>query len=456
MNNQFVWNDEFNIGVDTIDREHKRLFRIINKMFLFEDEEEEEKSQWACQEGIKYFKEHTVKHFSDEEEYMASIHYEGLETHRRIHTDFRKKTLPALEQELEQSEYSAESIKHFLGVCAGWLIGHTLTEDQTINGKSRSKWRDLLPEKENEAMKEMIVHLLYDMFQLESQVISESYGGEKFGKGVYYRLVYSTKQDERWEIILVFEEKLLINTVGKILGLQTDKLDSTLINAARYTARQFVEHTKEYLSNADLDEMKEENLLNYEQFQKIFEGENPQISLLFDTGEGYFVYCVIAPHLLQNGIGVSIRADNAMAEIEKYLQERVVSQKKKILIVDDSAVIRQGMKELFEEDYDISTAQSGLSAIRTITLDRPDLVLLDYEMPICDGRQVLEMIRSEKEFADIPVIFLTGRVDKESIQKVVALKPEGYLPKYLKPADIKKNVDKYFEKKSGQENEEEK
>lgn len=452
MNNQFIWKDEYNIGVDIIDREHKRLFKIINKLFPFG--EEDKKSQWACQEGIKYFKEHAMKHFSEEEKYMSSIGYEGLKTHMHIHKGFRENTLPALERELERSNYSGDAVDHFLGVCAGWLLGHTLTEDRAITGEKDSTWAALLPEEEHKAMKQTICQLLYDMFQLESQVVSESYGGEKFGKGVYYRLVYETKQEKKWEIILVFEEKLLVNTVGRVMGLQTNKLDTMLINAARYTAQQFVGRIHDLMPNVDLDEMLEENLLTYEQFREVFEREKPQFSMLFDTGEGYFSYCVIAPHLLNSGVGTTINADNAMNEIGDYLAKREIeteeeSQKQRILVVDDSMTIRQGMKELFEKDYEVLLAKSGASAIRSITLERPDLVLLDYEMPVCDGRQVLEMIRSEDEFSDLPVFFLTGRVDQESVKKVISLKPEGYLSKYLKPEEIKKNVDNYFKRKMG-------
>ena len=146
---------------------------------------------------------------------------------------------------------------------------------------------------------------------------------------------------------------LLINTVGKVLGLQTNKLDSMLINAARYTAQQFVGRIREHLPDADLQEMQEENLLTYEQFRKVFERHNPQVSLLFDTGAGYFAFCVIAPHLLQNGVGTAISMDNAISEIEEYLTQREASkaeEQPKILIVDDSMTIRQGMKQLLEED----------------------------------------------------------------------------------------------------------
>ena len=94
MGNQLVWQDRFNIGVEVIDREHKKLFSILGK--LFANKRQDEKSRWACQEGIKYFKEHAMKHFAEEEVYMVSISYPGFETHRRVHDNFRKKTLPFL------------------------------------------------------------------------------------------------------------------------------------------------------------------------------------------------------------------------------------------------------------------------------------------------------------------------------------------------------------------------
>lgn len=450
METQFVWRDELNIGVDTIDKEHQRLFKIINKMFAFR---EDKNSQWACQEGVKFFKGHAVKHFADEEAYMMSINYEGIEQHRLVHKEFRENTLPALEQELEQTDYSQDAMDHFLGVCAGWLIGHTLTEDQAITGERTSNWEKVLPGKELDALKKVILQLIFDMFHLEAQMISSAYRGEKFGKGVYYRLVYGTDQDEkRQEIILVFEEKLLINTVGKIMGIHTNKLDTKIIHAARYTARQFVARTMEHFPDMKDYKMKEENLLTYEEFQKIFEKEKVQASLLFNTGEGYFSYCVIAPHLLEKGVGTPIENENAMTEVEKYLmkrEEQAVEEasKPKILVVDDSATIREGMKQLLSENYEVASAESGVAAIRSITLNRPDLILLDYEMPVCDGRQTLEMLRSEKAFEDIPVIFLTGRRDPESMIKVMPLKPAGYLLKNEKPAELKKEIDAFFEKK---------
>ena len=452
MEEQLMWQDRFNMGVECIDKEHQKLFGIMNKMISFG--ERPEKHQWICDEGIKFFKAHAVKHFAEEEDYMSSIRYEGYATHKRLHDNFRDVTLPQLEWELEQTGYSVAAVNDFLGVCTGWLIGHTLTEDLAIVGEGESKWAELLPEEEQASMGEAIVHLIYDMFRLKAQIISMQYGGERFGNGIYYRLKYETDEGGEWEIILIFEERLLINTVGKMVDAKTDKINSMIINATRYTARQFVEKLKRYFPSADLRKIKEESLLNYEQFQQVLEKKKLQFSLLFDTGAGYFAFCVSAPHLLEKGIGSNIKAENAMSEIEKYLAQNLEEnarqqKKKKVLVVDDSDLMRLAIKQLLENDYEVGLAQSGMAAIRSITLNRPDLVLLDYEMPVCDGRQVLDMIRAEEETADIPVIFLTGRGDKESIQKIVPLKPAGYLLKTMKPEEIKKSVDDFFEKQKG-------
>ena len=454
MDPHFVWKEEYNLGVDLIDKEHQRLFRIINKLFAMKEEEKD--NQWVCQEGVKYFKGHAMKHFADEEQYMAEIHYSGLEQHRRIHQEFRTNTIPALEEELERTDYAPDAVDHFMGVCAGWLIGHTLTEDQAIMGDHIAPWKNLLPSEELAAIKKVIVQLLFNMFQLESQVISDVYSGEKFGKGVYYRLVYGGRQSGmEQEVILAFEEKLLINTVGKVMGLQTNKLDAMLVNAARYTARQFVGRVMEHCPSEEPYTLKEENLLSYEQFQKVFEREKPQVSLLLNTGgAGYFAYCVVAPHALHSGVGTPIEHKTAMAEVERYLMRRTEQEEQdrlnhryKVLVVDDSPTIRQGMKQLLEEDYEVAVAESGVAAIRTITLNRPDLVLLDYEMPVVDGGQTLEMLRSEKSFEDIPVIFLTCRRDTATMIKVMPLKPAGYLLKHSKPAELKKEVDAFFQKR---------
>lgn len=455
MANKFKWYDSYNIGVDSIDREHQQLFKIINKLFAFQEEEIE--GRWLCQEGIKFFQSHALKHFGNEEQYMESIHYPELEQHKQVHKSFREHTLPALKEELERTEYAYDSVEHFLGVCTGWLIGHTMTEDLAITGKGERKWDNLLQEDEIVAVRRVIVELMFNMFHLESQLVSDLYGGEKFGDGMYFRLIYGTKNDrKKLQVFLVLEEKMIINTIGRMLGIQTNKVDTTLLHATRYTTRQLVNRIMEFFPKMAGYELMEENLLSYEQFQKVFERENMQVSLLFNTGgAGYFAYCMVAPHLLgESGIVTPIGAENAVSEVEEYLkkkqeekEEDKIHHRPKVLIVDDSKTIRHFISDMLKEDYDVAQAESGIAAIRTITLNKQDLVLLDYEMPICDGRQTLQMLRSDPNFADMPVIFLTGRGDPESVRNVMSLKPAGYLLKNRNLESIKTEVDNFFKKK---------
>lgn len=88
------------------------------------------------------------------------------------------------------------------------------------------------------------------------------------------------------------------------------------------------------------------------------------------------------------------------------------------------------MKAMLEEDYEVAGAISGVQATTFIRKKRPDLILLDYEMPVCDGKMTLEMIRADEDMKDIPVIFLTAVNDKANIEAVLKLKPAGY---FLKP-----------------------
>ena len=58
------------------------------------------------------------------------------------------------------------------------------------------------------------------------------------------------------------------------------------------------------------------------------------------------------------------------------------------------------------------------------------MILLDYEMPVCDGKMTLEMIRADEDLTSIPVVFLTAVNDRANIEAVLKLKPAGY---FLKP-----------------------
>ena len=153
--------------------------------------------------------------------------------------------------------------------------------------------------------------------------------------------------------------------------------------------------------------------------------------------------------MLQNGFARPIDVNDIVKTVDEYVKKNGNHLKKKILVVDDSGAVLRNVKAWLEEKYQVALANSGAMAIKYMTLNRPDLVLLDYEMPVVDGKQVLEMMRSEMEFSDIPVIFLTGKNDRESVMNVMDLKPEGYLLKTMPPQEIIQYIDEFFLRRKG-------
>lgn len=437
------WNKRYEIGVESIDKEHKQLFATINKLLTLGDEEG--KREWVCREGVKYLKNHVVEHFQHEEAYMRSIDYPDFDVHKRLHDDFQNSTLSSLEEELEDTSYSEEAMRHFLGVSIGWLVAHTQTEDLAIAGKKLSRWTNIPQEEEIDALEQTIVQLMKEMFQLKAKAISRQYGGENIGKTVCYRFVYRGNKKERWEIIWGIEEGLLLKSISDMMDAQYLKMDDMVINITRYIARQLIEKIRECFPQIEAFEMEGESLLTYDQLVSTFERMPPFCSMLFDTGTGYFTFSVFSTSAEKGKIVSRINALNAMGQIKKYLDGE--NRKKQILVVDDSDFMRQNIVRLLGNDYEMLESNSSIAAIKTITVNRPDLILLDYEMPVCDGRQTLEMIRSDEDIADIPVVFLTGRGDAESVKKVMSLKPRGYLLKTMPEADIKKFIDGLFAKK---------
>ncbi len=117
---------------------------------------------------------------------------------------------------------------------------------------------------------------------------------------------------------------------------------------------------------------------------------------------------------------------------------------KSILIVDDDATALRSMKSLLSTKYKILVANSGMNAITILAKNKVDLILLDFEMPIVNGPKVLEMIRSDPNTANIPVMFLTAKGDKRSIMEVLRFKPEKYLLKTMLPKDILDSIDEFF------------
>lgn len=120
-----------------------------------------------------------------------------------------------------------------------------------------------------------------------------------------------------------------------------------------------------------------------------------------------------------------------MLHMSDMLQiNEVEGEKKKILVVDDSTILLRNIKTLLEDKYQIFLASSGEQALKFIPQKKPDLVLLDYEMPGMSGKETFEAMKKDEYAHNIPVIFLTSIAQKEQIYAVLKSYPADYV---LKP-----------------------
>lgn len=140
-----------------------------------------------------------------------------------------------------------------------------------------------------------------------------------------------------------------------------------------------------------------------------------------------------------------IDVPNVVEKIEAYINAKENHvQKKKILVVDDSGATLRTIMSWLEGEYQVALANSAASAFVAIEKDKPDLILLDYEMPVCSGAQFFEMLSGEPETKDIPVIFLTSRDDTETVKKVLDLKPKGYILKTTPEQTVLRVIGNFF------------
>lgn len=131
--NPCEFTEEYMTGIDMIDREHKILFEIAdraNRLIRYKDTQDKYDQ---IMEILAELKEYTQSHFADEEEYMESIGYEGLEAQKRAHEAFIDKLSHISEEKTEGNpQRYLESLMEFL---LGWLINHILYSDKLIPKK---------------------------------------------------------------------------------------------------------------------------------------------------------------------------------------------------------------------------------------------------------------------------------------------------------------------------------
>ena len=107
-------------------------------------------------------------------------------------------------------------------------------------------------------------------------------------------------------------------------------------------------------------------------------------------------------------------------------------QRKKVCIVDDDSDLREiYLMKFNQEGFDVSVAVNGEEGMRLIREKKPDIILLDLQMPVKNGVEVLTELNADEELSRIPVIMLTNIDNEDSFKQVGKFETRFYLIKSL-------------------------
>lgn len=118
---------------------------------------------------------------------------------------------------------------------------------------------------------------------------------------------------------------------------------------------------------------------------------------------------------------------------------------KKILIVEDNEKNLYMMKFLLEhKGYQVVSAIDGAEGIKMATIEKPDLILMDIQLPLIDGYQATKQIRTNKELSNIPIIAVTSFAMIGDKEKTLKAGCDGYIEKPINPESFITEMEKYL------------
>ncbi|OBY73317.1 hybrid sensor histidine kinase/response regulator [Acinetobacter gyllenbergii] len=126
---------------------------------------------------------------------------------------------------------------------------------------------------------------------------------------------------------------------------------------------------------------------------------------------------------------------------EIYTKQRY-DERRLIMIVDDSVTVRKVTSRLLErQGYDVVTAKDGVDAIEQLETVKPDLMLLDIEMPRMDGFEVSNLVRHHEIHRDLPIIMITSRTGEKHRERALSLGVNQYMGKPFQEEALLENIE---------------
>lgn len=162
-------------------------------------------------------------------------------------------------------------------------------------------------------------------------------------------------------------------------------------------------------------------------------------------GDGHV--CLI---LDSQGIARQVQATKRQLVSSKQREIQRNNARQLVMIVDDSVTVRKVTTRLLErQGYDVVTAKDGVDAVEQLENVKPDLMLLDIEMPRMDGFEVTSHVRHHDLHQDLPIIMITSRTGEKHRERAFSLGVSNYMGKPFQEAELLENIETLLAVKQG-------
>ena len=162
-------------------------------------------------------------------------------------------------------------------------------------------------------------------------------------------------------------------------------------------------------------------------------------------GDGSVVIILDLPNMMRHIHSLEYQQHAALVHQEEVqIQQAVVEDKvTSILVVDDSVTVRKVTTRLLERNgIEVRTAKDGVDAMEILQDYRPDVMLLDIEMPRMDGFEVATQMRHDSKLKDVPIIMITSRTGDKHKQRAMAIGVTDYMGKPFQEEKLLAAIDK--------------
>jgi len=129
----------------------------------------------------------------------------------------------------------------------------------------------------------------------------------------------------------------------------------------------------------------------------------------------------------------------------------ITGHRKKIIYVDDVNYSLMTVKTRLQEYYEIFPADSVLKMYEYLAYFKPDLILLDVNMPDIDGYEAIKSLKADERYSEIPVMFLTGNSDRENVVKGLSLGAVDYVIKPFSTSKLVESIEGHLNPKKNKD-----